>query len=43
MNLRLQPSGRFQANISANYTRADDSAQWITNTDADSDGEEDHV
>ena len=42
-NLRLQPSGRLQANISGNYTRADDSAQWIKNTDADSDGEEDHV
>ena len=43
MNLRLQPSGRLQANLSGNYTRAEDSAQWIENTDADSDGEEDHV
>jgi len=42
-NLRLQPSGRLQANISANYTRAEDSAQWIENTDADGDDEEDHV
>ncbi len=43
INVRLQPSGRLQANVSANYTRADDSAQWIENTDADGDGEEDHV
>ena len=43
MNVRLQPSGRVQANISANYTRAEDSAQWIENTDADNDGEEDYV
>ena len=42
-NVRLQPSGRLQANISANYTRADDSAQWIENTDADDDGTDDHV
>ena len=42
-NLRLQPSGRLQANVSANYTRAEDSAQWIENTDADGDTEEDHV
>ncbi len=42
-NVRLQPSGRLQANVSLNYTRADDSAQWIENTDADSDGEDDHV
>jgi hypothetical protein len=43
INLRLQPSGRLQANVRANYTRAEDSAQWIDNTDADGDGEEDHV
>jgi hypothetical protein len=43
INLRLQPSGRLQANVRANYTRADDSAQWIDNTDADGDGEDDHV
>ena len=42
-NLRLQPSGRLQANLGANYTRAEDSAQWIRNTDADGDEEEDHV
>src|SRR4029450_7164586 len=35
--------GRLQANVRANYTRAEDSAQWIDNTDADGDGEEDHV
>ena len=33
----------MQANLSANYNRARDSAQWIDNTDADGDGEEDHV
>lgn len=42
-NLRLQPSGRVQTNLSVNYTRAEDSAQWIENTDADGDAEEDHV
>lgn len=42
-NLRLQPSGRLQANISVNATRARDSAQWIENTDADGDGTEDNV
>ena len=43
VNLRLQPSGRLQASLSGNYTRAEDSAQWIDNTDADGDEEEDHV
>ncbi len=43
LNLRLQPSGRLQANISAGITRAMDSAQWIKNTDADGDGAEDSV
>jgi hypothetical protein len=43
MNLRLQPSGRLQASLGGNYNTADDSAQWITNTDADGDGVEDHV
>ena len=42
-NVRLQPSGRLQANVSLNYTNARDSAQWITNTDADGDGVEDNV
>jgi hypothetical protein len=42
-NLRLQPSGRLQANLSTNYTNARDSAQWIANTDADADGIEDQV
>jgi hypothetical protein len=42
-NLRLQPSGRLQANISLNYSMARDSAQWIENTDADGDGVEDNV
>ena len=43
LNLRLQPSGRLQANVSAGITRARDSAQWIRNTDADGDGIEDSV
>ena len=42
-NVRLQPSGRLQATLSANYTNARDSAQWIENTDADEDGVEDNV
>lgn len=42
-NVRLQPSGRLQANLSANYTNAWDSAQWIENTDTDGDGTDDHV
>ena len=43
VNLRLQPSGRVQANIGATLQRAVDSAQWIRNTDADGDGVEDNV
>jgi hypothetical protein len=42
-NLRLQPSARVQASISANYTAGLDAAQWIENTDADGDGITDHV
>jgi hypothetical protein len=42
-NLRLQPSARVQASISANYTAGLDAAQWIENTDADGDGTDDHV
>jgi hypothetical protein len=41
--LRLQPSARVQASISANYNAALDQAQWIENSDADSDGTTDHV
>jgi hypothetical protein len=43
LNLRLQPSGRVQTTLSAGYTRAEDSAQWIENVDADGDSVEDHV
>ena len=43
LNLRLQPSGRLQANISGNYTSALDTAQWIKNMDADGDGVDDNV
>jgi hypothetical protein len=42
-NLRLQPSGRVQANISTGITRALDAAQWVKNTDADGDSVEDSV
>jgi hypothetical protein len=42
-SLRLQPSGRVQATVSTGYTRAEDVAQWIENSDADADGIEDHV
>ncbi len=42
-NLRLQPSTRLQASVSANYTSGLDVPQWIKNTDADADGTEDHV
>jgi hypothetical protein len=41
--VRLQPSGRLQTTIGATVTAARDSAQWITNEDADGDGVEDHV
>ncbi len=43
INLRLQPSGRLQANVSTGITRALDSAQWVKNKDADGDGVEDNV
>jgi hypothetical protein len=42
-SLRLQPSARVQASVSANYTAGLDAAQWIRNTDADGDGTTDHV
>ncbi len=37
-SLRIQPSNRLQANVSANYTFAQDVAQWIKNQDLDADG-----
>ncbi len=39
----LQPSPRLQVSLSSNYTVADETAQWITNTDVTGDGEDDHV
>ena len=42
-NLRVQPSARVQAALSASYNGGRDAAQWIENTDADGDGIEDHV
>jgi hypothetical protein len=42
-NVRFQPSGRLQASVAATVQRADDSAQWIKNVDADGDGVEDNV
>ena len=42
-NLRLQPSARLQASVSANYNAGLDVPQWIKNTDADGDGTTDHV
>src|SRR5690606_33986473 len=42
-NLRLQPSPRTQASLDVSFTAAEDDAQWITNTDVDSDGQTDHV
>jgi hypothetical protein len=41
--LRLQPSARLQASVSANYNAGLDVPQWIKNTDADGDGTTDHV
>lgn len=41
--LRLQPSARLQASLRAGYSFGRDAAQWITNVDADGDGETDHV
>jgi Domain of unknown function (DUF5916) len=41
-SLRLQPSTRLQTSIGANYSRARDIAQWITNRDTD-DGAVDHI
>ena len=43
VGLSLQPTDRVQASVSANYSAGTDSAQWITNTDADNDGTLDHV
>ena len=40
-SLRLQPSTRLQATISANYDTGYDVAQWITNRDTDADGTDD--
>jgi hypothetical protein len=42
-NLRVRASARLQTSVSANYTSAEDIAQWISNEDADGDGATDHV
>ena len=42
-SFRIQPSDRLQANVSANYTFARDTAQWVKNVDLDGDGETDHI
>ena len=42
-NLRLQPSTRLSLSLGTNYSTGRDDAQWITNTDADQDGEIDYV
>jgi hypothetical protein len=41
-SLRVQPSNRLQANVSANYTFARDVAQWVKNADLDTDGVDEH-
>ena len=41
--LRVQPSNRLQASISANYTSALDVAQWIKNEDLDGDGVKENI
>jgi hypothetical protein len=41
--LRVQPSGRLQLSLSTNYTTGRDAAQWISNTDTNGDGVDDHV
>ncbi len=42
-SLRLQPSDRLQASIGANYTYAQDVAQWIKNDDLDGDGVKENI
>ena len=42
-NISVQPSDRLQASVGVGYNFGLDSAQWITNTDADGDGVTDHV
>ena len=42
-SLRLQPLNRLQASISANYTFAQDVAQWIKNEDLDGDGAKENI
>ena len=41
--ISVQPSPRLQIRLSANYTFADEMAQWIANTDVTGDGEDDHL
>jgi hypothetical protein len=42
-SLRLQPSGRLQAEIGTQITVAHDIAQWIENYDSTGDGVDDHI
>lgn len=42
-SLRVQPSNRLQALVSANYTFARDVAQWVKNADLDGDGVDEHI
>lgn len=42
-SFRIQPSDRLQANVSANYTFAQDAAQWVKNADLDEDGVDEHI
>ncbi|HTL01478.1 MAG TPA: DUF5916 domain-containing protein [Vicinamibacterales bacterium] len=41
--LRIQPSNQLQASIAANYTSAQDIAQWIKNEDLDGDGVSENI
>ena len=43
VNVRVQPSARLQASVGMSYNGGIDAAQWMKNTDADGDGENDHV
>ncbi|MBA3271671.1 MAG: carbohydrate binding family 9 domain-containing protein, partial [Acidobacteria bacterium] len=41
--LNVQPSTQLQASLSSNYSFGNTAAQWITNSDLDSNGTVDHV
>jgi hypothetical protein len=42
-NVRIQPSSRVQTQVSANYQRGTDVAQWIKNTDVTGDAVDDNI